>query len=400
MKWKHIDLVQDHLNTLTIDQLKGLLNNCLTMKQIMNIQLLHKSLEIMKYESKRNDSNIPGSNIRLLGVSKIESTKNPTDLQIHHLKCTIQQLQTNLKNKTRKYHESILSEQRNVNGRVASRCYALLFGIDALRRKNQSLEEAMRHKEAELIVKARSQCLNEIEALKMENIRLKGKFEEYKETMKLDMLGELAMANRISLSKILDNDTVVTNKLKQRTVKIAKAEEDLVDLKRDLSSSKREVAIIRTEMEEKLLQASLENERKLNKVTEKLNKSETLWSKVTEMEKREEDLKEELISAQSTTIEKNSIIEELRRDLKLSEHTKNELLHWKITQTQVLTHLRNEIQQYKETNNLYQSPKKSKSDVDVAALKNLLQSSKSSLHRANQAVVQLKRELDREKIKT
>ena len=114
-------------------------------------------------------------------------------------------------------------------------------------------------------------------------------------------------------------------------------------------------------------------------------------------EKREEDLKKELISAQSTTIEKNSIIEELRRDLKLSEHTKNELLHWKITQTQVLTHLRNEIQQYKETNNLYQSPKKSKSDVDVAALKNLLQSSKSSLHRANQAVVQLKRELDRKR---
>ena len=58
--------------------------------------------------------------------------------------------------------------------------------------------------------------------------------------------------------------------------------------------------------------------------------------------------------------------------------------------------LRNEIQQYKETNNLYQSPK-SQSDVDIAALKNLLKSSKSSLHRANQAVVQLKRELDKEK---
>ena len=130
--------MQDHLNTLTIDQLKGLLNNCLTMKQIMNIQLLHKSLEIMKYESKRNDSNIPGNNIRLSGVSKIESTKNPTDLQIHHLKCTIQQLQTNLKNKTRKYHESILSEQRNVNGRVAYAMHCFLV-LMLLRRKNQTL---------------------------------------------------------------------------------------------------------------------------------------------------------------------------------------------------------------------------------------------------------------------
>ena len=68
------------------------------------------------------------------------------------------------------------------------------------------------------------------------------------------------------------------------------------------------------------------------------------------MEKREEALKQELVSVQSTAIEKNEIIKNLKQNLKLSEHTKNELLNWKISQTQVLTNL-NDLEQYKNTNN-------------------------------------------------
>ena len=308
-------------------------------------------------------------------------------------------MQVHLNNKNREYEESILSEKRNINSRVASRCYALLFSLDALKRRLSELQESMEGKEAELLKKVKAKYLNEIEELKAENIELKGKFEEYKETLKIDMLGELAMANRMALSKILDNDTIVTNKLKQRTIKVAKAEEELVELKQKLSKSKRETAMVRTAMEQQLLKLSMKTEKKINEANEKLNKSEGLWSKVTDMEKREDALKKELVAAQSTSIAKNEIIKELKQNLNLSEHTKNELLNWKISQTQVLTHLKNEIEQYRNSNGFSgrTSPKKSQNEIDVSELTQSLDSTKKSLHRANQAVIQLKRELDREK---
>ena len=72
--------------------------------------------------------------------------------------------------KNREYQESILSEKRNINGRVASRCYALLFSIDALKRRLSELQESIKGKESELMKKVKSRCLNEIEELKAENI--------------------------------------------------------------------------------------------------------------------------------------------------------------------------------------------------------------------------------------
>ena len=416
LKWKYINMIRRQLNSLPLDELAALINNCLSMKQVINIQYLFnqlqkeehvalgltdnkKSLSHHKgasFSSKYNDSEVEDVDE---GIS--ENNHKNNDLEVYHLKKTIEQLNIHLNNKTREYNESILSEQRNVNGRVASRCYALLFSIDALKRKLFELKESIKEKEAELMIKARAKCLDEIEHLKSENIELKGKFEEYKETLKIDMLGELAMANRMAMAKILDNDTIVTNKLKQRTVKVAKAEEDVVDLKQDLSRSKREMARLRTDMEQKIMKVSLHNEKKLNEANEKLNKSEGLWSKVTDMEKREEALKQELVSVQSTAIEKNEIIKNLKQNLKLAEHTKNELLNWKISQTQVLTYLRNEIEQYKNTNNNglggRSSPKKTQSEVDIIQLQQSADTTKKSLHRANQAVIQLKRELDREK---
>eukprot|EP00945_MAST-04E_sp_MAST-4E-sp1_P003973 g3973.t1 len=312
-----------------------------------------------------------------------------------------------LKNQLQKFENQLLVQEiecdrkveetnNSINSIVAERCYALIFSVDSCNRTIRQLRRDLTNQKEKITEKVQSQFIDEISLLKMENIKLQNAFKEYQETMKNDMLGELSIAKQRTLTKIIESD-ITTAKLKHRTVRIAKAEDEVIALKRELTSKNKEIFRLKALAETEIIDKTLRFEKQLEKYREKAEGSETLWSRLNDIESREEALKKELVSAQTTSNELYQQLKVALSDFRSANQAKHELQRWKISNMHAMKDLQSQISDLKEVKGgRTNSPKPSPShpaNVEVPNSHPL----RKELHTANQAVISLKRELDREK---
>ena len=310
----------------------------------------------------------------------------------NQLKMQLAWYEDRLKAEARKAAKRVEEAANSVNSRVAERCYALIFSVDSCNRTIRQLRRDLVTQSEDITNKVRAEFIDEISRLKLQNVELRGKFSQYQETMKRSMLGELSEAKKNTLEKIMDSD-LTTIDLKKRSVKIATAEDEILGLKRDLSELNSEYAFLKAKAESDLIEANRDAEKKLEGYREKAAGSATLWARMNEIESREDSLKKELVAAQTASSELFSELKNVRQELRMTNRSKSELQRWKVNNMHAMKDLQKQIHVLRENHNRPESPKSVGHDQEVPHDHPL----RRELHRASQAVIQLKRDFDREK---
>eukprot|EP00762_Andalucia_godoyi_P002578 ANDGO_03363.mRNA.1 hypothetical protein AMSG_04194 len=264
----------------------------------------------------------------------------------HRLTYTIFQLESRLR-----YLESIhemdrRALKRRVQIELADRNYELLYALDELSKENERLRKSMAEQEAVLRTKIEAEFQDRIESLDRELTLTKGKFDEYRTYLYREMQNNLMEVKKEAMLKMVESENAPLE-LKRKALKIARFDDEISRVKEENMEMKK--TIMKMSLFALLRQATIKSrfERVVRKeVHEREKMQREYWANRERVEERETILRQQLVATQSALHSAEVELEQLRKDLNMQMKNKQQLVHWKVRNAQVLTDLEEKVKRY------------------------------------------------------
>jgi hypothetical protein len=242
--------------------------------------------------------------------------------------------------------------KRRVQIELADRNYELLYALDELTKENERLQKGLVEQEIVLRRRIEAEFQDRMEALDRELTITKGKFDEYRTYLYREMQNNLMEVKKEAMLKMVESENAPLE-LKRKALKIARFDDEIARVKEENMEMKK--TIMKMSLFSALRQASIRSkyDRLLRReVHERERLQRDFWANRERVEERETILRQQLVATQNALHAAEMELEQLRKDLGLQMKNKQQLVHWKVRNAQVMAELEAKVRKFERFANV------------------------------------------------
>eukprot|EP00698_Gefionella_okellyi_P023644 TRINITY_DN8133_c0_g1_i2.p1 TRINITY_DN8133_c0_g1~~TRINITY_DN8133_c0_g1_i2.p1 ORF type:complete len:2292 (-),score=619.73 TRINITY_DN8133_c0_g1_i2:5038-11871(-) len=238
--------------------------------------------------------------------------------------------------------------QRRIQTEVTDKGYDLIFEIDALKRELAGAQTLLDTQHETVREELRGEYEQLVRDLTLQIQTLHSNFNEYKTHLYQDILSNLYDVRKEAMTKMVENSAAPVE-LKRKTLRIAKVEEDMNELK--VQNTEMQKALMKLKAVHRLKEVSsvATYERQAHLLEEEKKK---LRQELHELQETSEQkvriLKQQLHTAQSALAATASDMDTLRRDVDRQTANKQALAHWKVEHGRRVQELEEKLKKYEQ----------------------------------------------------